>query len=65
MTVDESWIVEGSFNWLSALRDRDSDFQRHEVSFLYRGKDAAIHVGNAWKEVEALRRKPEREGSRE
>ncbi|TGP20572.1 MULTISPECIES: AAA domain-containing protein [unclassified Mesorhizobium] len=65
LTVDESWIVEGSFNWLSARRDRNSDFQRHEVSFLYRGKDAAIHVGNAWKEVEALREKPEREGSRE
>jgi len=63
LTVDESWIVEGSFNWLSALRDRGSDFQRHEVSFLYRGKDAALHVGNAWKEVEALRQLPDREGS--
>ena len=32
---------------------------RHEVSFLYGGKDAAIHVGNAWKEVEGLRKEPE------
>lgn len=62
LTVDESWIVEGSFNWLSAQRDRDGDFRRHEVSFLYRGKDAALHVGNAWKEVEALRAEPGREG---
>ncbi|MDX3926524.1 MAG: AAA domain-containing protein [Shinella sp.] len=56
LAVDENWIVEGSFNWLSAQRDRDDDFQRHEVSFLYRGKDAATHVDNAWREVEGLRK---------
>lgn len=64
LTVDESWIVEGSFNWLSAQRDRDDDFQRHEVSFLYRGKDAATHVNNAWQEVEALRTEPAQKGPR-
>lgn len=34
LTVDESWIVEGSFNWLSARRNREDDWQRHEVSFV-------------------------------
>ncbi|WP_316979902.1 AAA domain-containing protein [Shumkonia mesophila] len=57
LAVDESWIVEGSFNWLSAKRDRGSAYQRHEVSFLYRGKDAPMHVDNAWREIESLRKK--------
>lgn len=55
LAVDESWIVEGSFNWLSAVRDRRSDYQRHEASLLYRGLDASTHVASAWREAEALR----------
>jgi hypothetical protein len=56
LAVDESWIVEGSFNWLSATRNRDSRYQRHEVSLLYRGKDASRHVNNAWQEAASLRK---------
>lgn len=59
IAVDDSWIVEGSFNWLSALRNRDSAYQRHEVSFLYRGKDAPTHVNNAWQEAESFRIMPD------
>jgi phosphatidylserine/phosphatidylglycerophosphate/cardiolipin synthase-like enzyme len=55
LAVDDSWIVEGSFNWLSATRDRDSDYLRHEASFLYRGMDASTHVDKAWREADSLR----------
>ncbi len=55
LAVDQNWIAEGSFNWLSALRDRESDYQRHEVSLIYRGADAATYVDKAWQEIEALR----------
>jgi hypothetical protein len=47
--------VEGSFNWLSATRDRDSSFLRYEASFLYRGMDASTHVDKAWREADSLR----------
>lgn len=55
LAVDDAWIVEGSFNWLSALRERNHDFQRHEVSILYRGSDVSTHTSRAWREAEKLR----------
>lgn len=57
LAVDERWIAEGSFNWLSATRNRESGYQRHEVSLLYRGKDASRHVNNAWQEAKSLRKR--------
>jgi len=39
--VDEHTIAEGSFNWLSAIRDETSDSHNHEATIVARGKVAA------------------------
>lgn len=39
LAVDERILIEGSFNWLSALRDSNSLFARHEVSVAIWDKD--------------------------
>jgi hypothetical protein len=51
LAVDGTWIVEGSFNWLSALRDPDHRFARSERSLRVRGMEAAVFVETAWKEI--------------
>ncbi|MDG3442580.1 AAA domain-containing protein [Nitrospirillum amazonense] len=56
LAVDDQWIVEGSFNWLSAVRQQDSIYHRHEVSLLYRGREASTHVDSAWREAEQRRK---------
>lgn len=40
--VDSAVLVEGSFNWLSAIRQSDSLWCRYETSLVYRGEE----VGN-------------------
>ncbi len=38
--VDSSWLVVGSFNWLSSPRDPRSRYVRHEASIRYDGNEA-------------------------
>lgn len=40
LAVDSELLVEGSFNWLSAVRTEGSTYQKHEVSTIILGKDA-------------------------
>ncbi|QCO07500.1 phospholipase D-like domain-containing protein [Azospirillum argentinense] len=51
LVVDETEIVEGSFNWLSAQRRAGMAFQRHECSLRYRGPKAAAFTEAAVKEL--------------
>lgn len=51
LAVDDSWIVEGSFNWLSAVRDPSLPYARMERSLRYQGPDAGDFVKDAWREV--------------
>ena len=51
LAVDARWIVEGSFNWLSASRDEQNAFHRHEASFLCEGPDVQEFIQAAWREV--------------
>ena len=55
LACDNLWIVEGSFNWLSARRDEDHRFQRHEVSLRYDGDGTSKLVDDAWSEVETAK----------
>lgn len=55
LCVDDTEIVEGSFNWLSAVRDEASAYQRLEASFRYTGRDAGRFVGKAVERLEAAR----------
>ncbi|KJR61212.1 hypothetical protein VY88_32960 [Azospirillum thiophilum] len=51
LVVDETEIVEGSFNWLSAQRRAGMTFQRHECSLRYRGPKAATFTEAAVQEL--------------
>ena len=46
VAVDESELIEGSFNWLSAVRRQGARHQKFEVSVGYGGAEAreAIHL---------------------
>ncbi len=48
--IDNKMIIESSFNWLSAVRDQSSDYQRYESSLLYRGTMAAKMIADVQKE---------------
>lgn len=51
LAVDREWIVEGSFNWLGAVRDRGREWARHEVSLLCAGEEAGRFIDDAWAHV--------------
>ena len=38
--VDHSWLVVGSFNWLSAQREEGGPYMRYETSIRYDGPEA-------------------------
>lgn len=44
--VDSDLIAEGSFNWLSATRNRESDFHNHEVTLVLKGAMGCVLVEN-------------------
>lgn len=48
IAIDDSEIIEGSFNWLSASRDASSVHLRHEVSIRYHGPKAKQFIAKAW-----------------
>ncbi|MBK4717639.1 hypothetical protein JJL56_02035 [Azospirillum sp. YIM DDC1] len=47
LCVNDPEIAKGAFNWLSAVRDEGSAYQRLEASFRYTGRDAARFVTKA------------------
>lgn len=53
LCVDDSVIIEGSFNWLSALRNKNHAHQRQENSIMVTGGDAGRMIAD---ELKALTR---------
>ncbi|MCB1035439.1 MAG: hypothetical protein KDD47_16570, partial [Acidobacteria bacterium] len=53
LAVDRSWYVDGSFNWLGAVRDRDDPYHRLETSTRLEFIGADREIEKAWKEIEA------------
>jgi hypothetical protein len=51
LAVDDSWIVEGSFNWLSAVRNLNLPYARMERSLRYQGPHVGKFIKDAWREV--------------
>jgi hypothetical protein len=45
--------VEGSFNWLSAVRTENSRHQKHEVSWRFRGPGAVTKIADLKAEIQA------------
>lgn len=50
--VDSNLLIEGSFNWLSAVRIRTSQWCRFETSMVYRGPDVANMIDNIKEKLE-------------
>jgi hypothetical protein len=46
VVVDDELIAEGSFNWLSASRDEESDAHNHEVTLVLDGEGSAEAIHN-------------------
>ena len=44
LAIDDDWLIEGSFNWLSSVRNEQSSFQYRDVSVIYRGPDVAAYI---------------------
>lgn len=51
LAVDQQWLAQGSFNWLSASRDEQSNYQRHEASIVCEGPEFQEFIDSAWREV--------------
>ena len=51
---DNDLLIEGSFNWLSAVRNSSSPFRRHEVSSCYEGKEVSKFIHSAILEMKNL-----------
>jgi hypothetical protein len=54
LVVADRQIAEGSFNWLSAVRDRSNQYCHHEASYLVSGQNAKADIKRALAEVVAL-----------
>ena len=52
--VDNSWLVVGSFNWLSAPRDPRHPYARYESSIRYDGNEAFEMIHESMKDLKAL-----------
>ena len=52
LAIDDSVLVEGSFNWLSA--SRDEAYSRHECSVKLLSPEATKHISNLKKELDAI-----------
>jgi len=52
--MDDKYLVEGSFNWLSSPRDTKSRFYLHNVSIGYKGEEAARLIREASEEMEII-----------
>jgi hypothetical protein len=51
---DSDLLVEGSFNWLSAARNSNSPYRRHEVSYCYDGEEVSKYINDALAEMKNL-----------
>lgn len=52
LAVDDRWLAEGSFNWLSSVREAGHPFQRREASLRCGRPTASKFIDDAWKAVQ-------------
>lgn len=56
--VDDSLLIEGSFNWLSARRQKDDPWCRYETSLLYRGTGVEDMITKVYKDLRGKEKYP-------
>jgi phosphatidylserine/phosphatidylglycerophosphate/cardiolipin synthase-like enzyme len=54
LAVDDSLLIEGSFNWLSAQRDESGPYHRHEVSVVVKTADTPRFVERLLSVLDAM-----------
>jgi len=54
LMVDYKWLVVGSFNWLSAVREAGHRFNRHEASLRYNDTHALRMISKLLREMNVL-----------
>ena len=54
LIIGSSEIIEGSFNWLSAQRNKGDKYIRHEVSWRITGENAPVSIRSALEEFGKL-----------
>lgn len=54
LVIDDTVLIEGSFNWLSAVRDKKNAYYRHEVSHIIIDKEAAIQISQLEEELKLI-----------
>jgi phosphatidylserine/phosphatidylglycerophosphate/cardiolipin synthase-like enzyme len=52
LVIDQTVLIEGSFNWLSASRDDQSRYHRRERSLRYEGQDVGEVIAKIIRETE-------------
>lgn len=58
MWVDSSVLIEGSFNWLSAVRKPNSQWCRFETSLVYRGAEVITMIAKLKEDLEKRKVNP-------
>lgn len=53
LIIDRTTLIEGSFNWLSASRDENSQYQRNERSIKYSGNKISSEIEKTIAETES------------
>lgn len=54
LVIDENVLIEGSFNWLSAVRDKNNIHYRYEVSQIIMKDEAKRQIVQLLKELESV-----------
>lgn len=58
VSLDNRIIIIGSFNWLSAVRRTESQYQREETSLVYKGEKAAELIEETLRPIRAKSKLP-------
>ncbi|GAB6456971.1 hypothetical protein bcgnr5380_58010 [Bacillus cereus] len=54
LLVDRSWLVVGSFNWLSAVRNPANKWSRYESSMRYDGSEAFVMIEKTLRDLKDI-----------
>ena len=52
--IGNALLVEGSFNWLAAIRSPENRLHRHEVSLCYQGEEVKSLIAEVLDEMEKM-----------
>lgn len=57
LAIDRDILIEGSFNWLSAIRDKKHPYFRYEVSQIIQGEEAKTQIEQLINALESISEK--------